>query len=848
MSLFKIRTFWSVHCEEDSFDQNSLLVTKLNHDSDFLIVGSHSGILKVFKPSCETNFKEYSPSDLLIETILKDPILQLSSGRLLSGSTKVQLAVLQPKSLNVYDLIAKEGATEHGVQNILEPLYVHKLQKLAFNLCVGPFGGVKNRDFICVQSLDGLLTFFEQESLAFCCFLPDVLLPGPLIFVKSSDSFVTSNSNWHIISFRYKVLSEAGQNSIEGPNVGKVCSDWTFNLGEGIISLDVVQDSTSRETYIMVLGERSIFCLSDSGKLKYMKRLEFSPLNFINYFLNDRIISLVVSETNNLLIYQNTSLKWCSQLSVSPISFNRGLVCNTDGVLVLLLEEGTLSCSYLGTEPSLFVAPPLAVQDLDFEKAGQELTKLHKIVKNTYSNDIKVTNATTERELVLNVSVSPHLEDSTLENAINNKTCPILIDIIPQTLFEEVQVTVFVEYPLKVCPQTEFFTNLSEKTTMSCRVFMEKPEEVSHLNVQVVASFISSLGVPRSVMRCATLPLNLAVETCPPCKDSECKVTLNINQTPVGLSVLFPEYTFSSNNNAIAFKNKAANGKVVTILLAKSSERYRLQSDSFASLNLLVEEMVNRLRKHYANIGDFAITSGSFPQTSVILDYVRAHFNSQQKFVSLQNQIIQLSAQLRLIQKRLIAKFKIKNPTSLANLELLLGDTYSEIMKLTEEFEEEKNNLVKRRNELSSILHLVINIIKLMDVNMKVRQLIESAFSPVIYDIDGQSWEDITDASLSYLLRTVLAKSEKDKLRTAHANLEEIRDVSKIEKHLTLILERISKGILLESSSLLDEVEEENGNKEDNNVTESLPIGSQIGESSSQLLLARRGLLTKKSQ
>ncbi|EFA12827.1 Protein PTHB1-like Protein [Tribolium castaneum] len=846
MSLFKIRTFWSVHCEEDSsYDQNSLLVTKLNHESDFLIVGSHSGILKVFKPSSD-NFKEYTPADLLIETILKEPILQLSCGRFLSGSSKVQLAVLQPKSLNVYDLIVKEGATEHGVQNILEQLYVHKLQKLAFNFCVGPFGGVENRDFICVQSLDGLLTFFEQESFAFCCFLPDVLLPGPLTFVKSSDSFVTSNSNWHIISFRYKLLSEAGQNSTEGGNVSKFSSDWSFNLGEGIINLDVVQDTTSRITFIMVLGERSIFCLSDIGKLKYMKRLEFSPLNFINYFLNDRIMSLVVSETNNLLIYQNTSLKWCSQLHVSPISFNRGFVCNTNGVLVLLQEDGTLSCSYLGTEPSLFVAPPLALQDLDFEKAGQELTKLHKIVKNTYSNDIKVTNASTERELVLNVSVSPNLEENTLHKAINNKICPISIDIMPHTLFEEVQVTVVVDYPLKVSPQTEFFHNLSEKTTMTCCVFMEKPEEVSSLNVQVVASFISNLGVPRSVMKCAMLPLNLVLETCAPCKESECKVTLNINQSPVGLSALFPEYILSSNNNAIAFKNTATDGKVVTVLLAKSSERYRLQSDSFASLNLLVEEMVIRLKKHYSNVDGFSITSNSFPPVNTIVDCIKTHFYAQQKFVSLQNQITQLGAQLRLIQKRLIAKFKIKNPTSLANLELLLGDTYSEIMKLTEEFDEEKNNLVKSRNKLSSVLQLLINITKLMDVNNKARQLIESAFNPVIYDLDGQSWEDITDASFSYLLRTVLAKSEKDKLRPAQTNFEEVKDVSKIEKHLTLILERIPKGMLQESPSLLDEAEQENVDTEDNNVTESLPIGSKIGESSSQLLLSRRGL-TKKS-
>ena len=89
MSLFKIRTFWSTHCEDDeSFDQNSLLVTKLNSDSDVIVTGSHSGILRIFKPLCETNdssnLTDYKVTDLLIETIIKDPILQISCGRLVS--------------------------------------------------------------------------------------------------------------------------------------------------------------------------------------------------------------------------------------------------------------------------------------------------------------------------------------------------------------------------------------------------------------------------------------------------------------------------------------------------------------------------------------------------------------------------------------------------------------------------------------------------------------------------------------------------------------------------------------------------------------------------------------------
>lgn len=49
------------------------------------------------------------------------------------------------------------------------------------------------------------------------------------------------------------------------------------------------------------------------------------------------------------------------------------------------------------------------------------------------------------------------------------------------------------------------------------------------------------------------------------------------------------------------------------------------------------------------------------------------------------------------------------------------------------------------------------------------------------------------DASLCYLLRTVLSKSEKDQLRAAHTSFDEIKDVGKLLKHLVQVLERISK-------------------------------------------------------
>ena len=56
---------------------------------------------------------------------------------------------------------------------------------------------------MCVQSTDGMLSFFEQESYAFGRFLPGFLLPGPLTYVAKTDSFLTVSSSLLVESYKY---------------------------------------------------------------------------------------------------------------------------------------------------------------------------------------------------------------------------------------------------------------------------------------------------------------------------------------------------------------------------------------------------------------------------------------------------------------------------------------------------------------------------------------------------------------------------------------------------------------------------------------------------------------------
>ena len=58
------------------------------------------------------------------------------------------------------------------------------------------------KDFICVQSMDGTVSIFEQESFAFSRFLPGALLPGPIKYVPKLDSFITVSSAWQVECYK----------------------------------------------------------------------------------------------------------------------------------------------------------------------------------------------------------------------------------------------------------------------------------------------------------------------------------------------------------------------------------------------------------------------------------------------------------------------------------------------------------------------------------------------------------------------------------------------------------------------------------------------------------------------
>jgi len=209
MSLFNTREWWvSTLTTDEEYDEGCLCVANIDNDSNGLpkiITGSLQGVLRIFFP----RQRDYQLNDLMLEEELGDPILQVEAGRFLSTSNGLALAVLHPRKLTVYTVLLLDGDQNQGNFFALQRAYEHKLPRNAYNFVIGPFGGVYDRDYICVQSMDGCLSFYEQERHTFDRILPDALVPGPICYIPHNDSFVVYTAGMELKCYKYVIISQA---------------------------------------------------------------------------------------------------------------------------------------------------------------------------------------------------------------------------------------------------------------------------------------------------------------------------------------------------------------------------------------------------------------------------------------------------------------------------------------------------------------------------------------------------------------------------------------------------------------------------------------------------------------
>ncbi|NWU71421.1 PTHB1 protein, partial [Pterocles burchelli] len=713
MSLFKARDWWSTLLgENEEFDQGSLCIGDVDNSSsgqDKIIVGSYMGYLRIFDPHPVKPGDGVQPEDLLLEVQLREPILQVEVGKFVSGTEGLHLAVLHCRKLCVYAVSGTLGKVEHGNQYQIKLMYEHNLQRTACNMTYGPFGGVKGRDFICIQSMDGMLMLFEQESYAFGRFLPGFLLPGPLAYSSRTDSFITVSSCRQVESYKYQVLAFATDaDERQEPEQQKLSSgkrlvvDWVLNIGEQALDIRVVSFNQAVSS-VFVLGERNFFCLKDNGQIRFMKKLDYSPSCFIPYcsVKEGTINTLLGNHSKMLNVYQDVTLKWATQLPHIPVSVKVAHLQDLKGVIVTLSDNGHLQCSYLGTDPSIFQAPKVDSREINYEEFDAEMKELQKIIKEASKMQDILPKSEKHRDLIVTAEVSPSLdaESKAIDSEVEAEAVPsvtVKITIQSRVTAQQPNLAVCVQAPLAVTCDQFSFDDLEPDSaeTVVMSVFLKRNCSPSELEGNCIVSYNTPtemnlcsfiLGIPQVAQCNFRLPLRLICFPAQPSKAANHKLTIDTNKPPISFLTIFPDFVHPSEDdqaNALGFQ--FLTGSKITLLASKTSQRYRIQSDQLEDLWLITRELTLRLEEHFKkqNCKDFACTfSGSIPLQEYF-ELIDRHFELRLNAEKFQELLSERALQFRAIERRLLTRFKDKTPAPLQHLDTLLEGTFREVSTL----------------------------------------------------------------------------------------------------------------------------------------------------------------------
>jgi len=239
------------------------------------------------------------------------------------------------------------------------------------------------------------------------------------------------------------------------------------------------------------------------------------------------------------------------------------------------------------------------------------------------------------------------------------------------------------------------------------------------------------------------------------------------------------------------------NGDIVSVQAGKSKARYRIIADAFDAIWVVAKLLIERLESHYHKEPDFQV---NFEEQLPLPEYFRLideHFDQRVSIAALRKELDSRAHQLRVVQKRLLIRFKDKTPSPLQHLDTLLEATYDDVLFFADRMKEASAFLDVLASRLfagtRTILMLTQLKFKLDEGDIDV---LENALYPRHRQQQCHGWEESAESALRFLLKTSLAKEPKD----AGGYGQELSlgvDTSRLKKHIAAVTERLLKGARL---------------------------------------------------
>jgi len=181
---------------------------------------------------------------------------------------------------------------------------------------------------------------------------------------------------------------------------------------------------------------------------------------------------------------------------------------------------------------------------------------------------------------------------------------------------------------------------------------------------------------------------------------------------------------------------------------------------------------------------------------------IQSHFSTRQELVGLFSQLNDSAHLFRLVQKKLLVRFKDKNPVPMNGVDVLMRETYSRLLNLSDEAEFRQRLLARQSQDLGCLSRLLVQMTGLrLGMASGSRAMLESYLCVAYLETSGGNddtsatgWEETVYASMTYLLKTVLAKGGPKDGGQLSAPLDMPADIEGLKKHLAVVFDRLDKG------------------------------------------------------
>eukprot|EP00792_Barthelona_sp_PAP020_P007344 TRINITY_DN3139_c0_g1_i1.p1 TRINITY_DN3139_c0_g1~~TRINITY_DN3139_c0_g1_i1.p1 ORF type:complete len:803 (-),score=209.67 TRINITY_DN3139_c0_g1_i1:44-2452(-) len=793
MSLFHTGDLWSSETlMDEEFAVDSFSIYEQPGEEVKIIVGSFQGIVKVYEPS-RSNYKA---DHLILEQNLELPIYQILVGKFLPHSDQNAIACLHPRSLSVFSLEINASKLASGQYASLNLQYQHELPRNSHSMICGPFGNNVTHDFICVQSMDGVWFFFDRDKQSFNVSMGSYMVPGPIAYLKERDLFISFNSHLKVNAYKMQMLVTAAV-QMDG---GKVTPEWSLNLGEPVIKIltgRLFNETAATGQYnVVIVGEHSIWTISDHGHLLQHRRLNYSPITALLYDNpsgNGLQNLLVATDTKNLIVYIDRTTAWMAKVDFLPLSLTVREVCGVKGSIVAQFDDGTVHVQYLGTTPMLPTVFGAGKTSLSFEQMEAERRKFHAKIRRASQTGSSTVQAKLGIAVYEGAPVLAYKEGGKEARSLSLR---LALSFAGDTSARNIQLLTKVSEPIETSIGLNKIDELrSDSTPITTELtFLFSGDIPPSAEADIIASYeiINDDGAlePRVTRKTILLPLELFAVRSQYHAADDFYVELRAHQKmPLlewfeGIYVDSADETPSNGN----FTLLLAGGHIAAIRYHKQQHHIHILSDSRKAVCFLFEWIYTKCMEN-----NFGISFLSDVPLQELFTVAEEHLELLKTLKLVGETLEKNSMEFIAAQKRLLVKYKDKNPLPTDSLKLVYDQTRQDFASTSKDASDIQMQIANLEVELELLIRTVCHAVSLFkELDAKTT---EALLGYLHYNVsETDNWEATVVKSIDCVTRFIIEKDE-----TAGVFAEELKmpTFSKLKRKITEFLGKVMKNVVI---------------------------------------------------